>query len=128
MTADGNNGDGGLRPYDTLIDEVPTGAFVNEDTSPPAPVGGYRNSDTASNPYNNNTGQESQIEVTNEAQGVSLTVDYASSDSMAAKLLLSDRHSEYKAGLDDDGIFDDWASFPEKGEADQQSAELQLTA
>ena len=46
---------------------------------------------------------------------------------MAAKLLVSDRHSEYKAGLDDDGFFDDFLSFPEKGEADQQSAELQLT-
>ena len=88
---------------------------------------GYRNSDGAANPYNNNTGQESQIEVTNAAEGVALTVDYAISDNMAAKLLLSDRHSEYKSGLDDDGFFDDFLSFPEKGEADQQSAELQLT-
>ncbi len=46
---------------------------------------------------------------------------------MAAKLLLSDRHSEYQAGLDDDGFFDDFLSFPENGDADQQSAELQLT-
>ena len=46
---------------------------------------------------------------------------------MAAKLLVSDRHSEYEAGLDDDGFFDDFLSFPETGEADQQSAELQLT-
>jgi iron complex outermembrane recepter protein len=118
LTADGNNGDGGLRPYDTLIDEVPTGGVY---------AAGYRNSDTASNPYNNNTGQESQIEVTNEAQGTSLTVDYEIADNMSAKLLLSDRHSEYKAGLDDDGFFDDFLSFPEKGDADQQSAELQLT-
>ncbi len=65
--------------------------------------------------------------MTNEAEGVSLTVDYTISDGMAAKLLLSDRHSEYKAGLDDDGFFDDFLSFPETGEADQQSAELQLT-
>ena len=46
---------------------------------------------------------------------------------MAAKLLLSDRKSNYEAGLDDDGFFDDFLSFPEKGSADQQSAELQLT-
>jgi iron complex outermembrane recepter protein len=118
LTADGNNGDGGLRPYDTLIDEVPTGGVYDA---------GYRNSDTASNPYNNNTGQESQVEVTNEARGVSLTADYAIADNMSAKLLLSDRHSEYRAGLDDDGFFDDFVSFPERGEADQQSAELQLT-
>ncbi len=46
---------------------------------------------------------------------------------MAAKLLLSDRKSNYEAGLDDDGFFDDFLSFPEKGSADQQSAEFQLT-
>ncbi|MGH8242574.1 MAG: TonB-dependent receptor [Steroidobacteraceae bacterium] len=118
VTADANDGDGGLRPYDTLIDEVPTGGVFAQ---------GYRNSDTAANPYNNNTGQASQTEVTNEAQGVSLTVDYEIGGGMAAKLLLSDRHSEYKAGLDDDSLFDDVLSFPERGEADQQSAELQLT-
>jgi len=128
LTADANDGEGGLRPYDTLIDEVPTGGLYNEDTSPPAPPGGYRNSDTAANPYNNNTGQESQVAVTNAAEGISLTVDHSVSDGVAAKLLLSDRHSKYKAGLDDDGLFDDWASFPEKGEADQKSAELQFTA
>ena len=65
--------------------------------------------------------------MTNSASGVSLTVDYTIADNMAAKLLLSDRHSEYKAGLDDDGFFDDFLSFPERGRADQQSAELQLT-
>ena len=118
LAADGNDGEGGLRPYDTLIDEVPNGGVF---------AAGYRNSDTAANPYNNNTGQESQIAVTNEAHGVSLTVDYDLSDTMAAKLILSDRHSEYKSGLDDDGFFDDFLSFPEKGEADQKSAELQLT-
>jgi iron complex outermembrane receptor protein len=118
LAVDGNDGEGGLRPYDTLIDEVPTGGVY---------AAGYRNSDTATNPYNNNTGQESQIAVTNEAQGVSLTVDYDISDTMAAKLIVSDRHSEYKSGLDDDGFFDDFLSFPEKGEADQKSAELQLT-
>ena len=118
LAADGNDGEGGLRPYDTLIDEVPTGGVY---------AAGYRNSDTATNPYNNNTGQESQVAVTNEAQGVSLTVDYDITDTTAAKLIVSDRHSEYKSGLDDDGFFDDFLSFPEKGEADQKSAELQLT-
>ncbi|HEX9706695.1 MAG TPA: TonB-dependent receptor [Steroidobacteraceae bacterium] len=118
LTADGNEGDNGLRPYDTLIDELPNGAVF---------AAGYRNSDTAANPYNNNTGQESQVAVTNEAEGFSLTVDYEISDNMAAKLLLSDRHSEYQAGLDDDGFFDDFLSFPEEGSADQTSAELQIT-
>jgi iron complex outermembrane receptor protein len=134
LTGDGDNGDGGLRPYDTLINQVGAACRENPPDGDPSQCingalydSGYRNSDTSSNPYNNNTGQESQTEVTNEARGVSLTVDYAIADNMAAKLILSDRHSEYKAGLDDDGMFVDEASFPEKGEADQQSAELQLT-
>lgn len=118
LTADKNEGDNGLRPYDTLIDELPNGAVF---------AAGYRNADTAANPYNNNTGQESQIAVTNEARGVSLTVDFQVNDDVAAKLLLSDRESDYKAGLDDDGFFDDFLSFPERGFADQQSAELQIT-
>ncbi|MGH8198305.1 MAG: TonB-dependent receptor [Steroidobacteraceae bacterium] len=118
LAADKNEGDNGLRPYDTLIDELPNGAVF---------AAGYRNADTAANPYNNNTGQESQIAVTNEARGVSLTVDFQVNDDVAAKLLLSDRESDYKAGLDDDGFFDDFLSFPERGFADQQSAELQVT-
>ena len=118
LTADGNDGDGGLRPYDTLIDELPGSSLV---------AAGFTNADTAANPYNNNTGQESQIAVTNEAHGVALTVDYEIAGNMAAKFLVSDRHSEYQAGLDDDGLFEDIMSFPEKGEADQQSAELQLS-
>ncbi len=118
VTADGNKGDNGLRPYDTLIDELPNGAVYQA---------GYRNSDGASNPYNNNTGQVDQINVTNEAYGVSLTADFEISDSMGLKLIASDRHSEYKAGLDDDSFFDNFLAFPEIGEADQQSIELQLT-
>jgi len=118
LTADGNDGDNGLRPYDTLIDELPNGAAF---------LAGYRNSDGASDPYDNNTGQADQIEVTNQAYGVSLTVDYAISDSFNVKLLVSDRHSEYESGLDDDHFFDDFLAFPEIGEADQQSVELQVT-
>ena len=134
VSADGNDGDGGLRPYDTLINEIGAACRAAPPTGDPDDcfnggvyAAGYRNSDTSSNPYNNNTGQESQTEVTNSASGVSLTVDYKVADNMAAKLLVSDRHSEYKAGLDDDGFFDDFLSFPERGRADQQSAELQLT-
>jgi iron complex outermembrane receptor protein len=118
VTADGNDGDNGLRPYDTLIDELPNGAAFQA---------GYRNSDQASDPYDNNTGQADQIEVTNKAYGVALTVDYAVSDALNFRLLASDRHSEYESGLDDDSFFDDFLSFPEVGFADQQSVEFQVT-
>lgn len=129
LAADGNEGDNGLRPYRTLIDEVPTGGVYT--ATCPVPLGAsvcpYRNSDTASNPYDNNTGQAEQIAVTNQAYGISLTTDYKVSDSLNFKLLVSNRHSEYSAGLDDDGFLDDFLSFPEDGEADQTSVELQFS-
>jgi iron complex outermembrane receptor protein len=118
LTADGNDGENGMRPYDTLIDELPNGAVYQA---------GYRNSDTSSNPYNNNTGQADQVEVTNYAYGFSLTMDAKITEDASLRLLASDRSSNYEAGLDDDGFFDDFLSFPEEGEANQQSVELQLT-
>ena len=117
LTVDANRGDNGMRAYDTLIDELPNGAVYEA---------GYRNSDTSTNPYNNNTGQADQVEVTNKAHGFSLTIDAGISDGMNLKLLASDRNSEYESGLDDDGFFDDFLAFPEEGEAHQRSVELQL--
>jgi len=117
VTADGNDGSNGLRPYDTLIDILPNGAVY---------LAGYRDSDVAANPYDNNTGQANQTRVTNEAHGISITADYAINDNLSAKLILSDRMSEYESGLDDDGFIDDFLSFPEVGTADQTSSELQL--
>lgn len=135
VTADGNDGENGLRPYDTLIDELGAACRANPPPPPATCAGangavfnaGYRNSDQASDPYDNNTGQTNQIEVTNQAYGVSLTVDYEVSEALNFKLLASDRHSEYESGLDDDSFFDNFLSFPELGKADQQSVELQVT-
>jgi iron complex outermembrane receptor protein len=117
FAADGNDGDNGLRPYTTLIDELPNGGVYQA---------GYRNSDLAADPYDNNTGQSNQTGVTNQAYGVSMTADYVVSEELNARLIVSDRHSEYESGLDDDSFFDDFLSFPETGFADQTSAELQL--
>ena len=117
LAADANDGRGGLRPYTTLIDELPNGAVYGA---------GYRNSDLASDPYDNNTGQASQAIVTNEAQGIAATLDWDVSEEINNKIIFSQRKSKYKSGLDDDGFFDDFLSFPEIGEADQTSVEIQL--
>ena len=77
-------------------------------------------------PFDNNTGQANQVRVTNQAHGLSLTAEYAFSDNLSTKLIVSDRKSEYESGLDDDGFIDDFLSFPELGKADQTSIELQL--
>jgi iron complex outermembrane receptor protein len=124
LTADANKGDNGLRPYDTLIDELET---TNGTYTGALYGAGYRNSDTSDSPYDNNTGQSEQIAVTNEARGVSLTMDFKASDALSVRLIASDRHSEYSSGLDDDGFEDDFLTFPEDGEADQNSYELQFS-
>ena len=117
VAADSNNAKGGLRPYTTLIDELPNGALY---------LAGIRNADRAPDPYDNATAQSDQTRVTNEAQGVSITADWSWNDSLASKVIASTRSSEYKAGLDDDSVERNFLAFPEIGDADQTSVEFQL--
>jgi iron complex outermembrane receptor protein len=114
---DKSDGEGGLRPYTTFIDEVPNGYLYQN---------GYRNSDISADPYDNNTGQVNQVDISNEADGYAFTADFAITDDLDAKLIYSDRSSEYASGLDDDSLYDDVMSFPEVGWADQTSVELQV--
>ena len=117
LAADANDGDNGLNPYTTLIDEVPGGAVF---------AAGYRNADVARDPYANNTGQAAQARTSNAARGVSVTAEWDVTRNLTARTIASVRSSEYEAGLDDDGFVDDYLSFPEDGEADQTSVEVQL--
>lgn len=122
---DMNDGDGGLRPYTTLIDEVPTGLLYQL---------GARNSDVSADPYDNNGGfyvdANGNIvaanEVTNEADGWSVTADWQINETFSSKLIYSDRSSDYTSGLDDDSVEETLFTYPESGQADQQSAELQF--
>lgn len=116
LAADANDGDNGLNPYTTLIDEVPGGRVY---------AAGYRNADISEDPYDNNTGQLHQTRVTNEARGLAATLDWSVTGSWGVRAIASLRRSEYEAGLDDDGFLDDFMSFPENGEADQTSIEVQ---
>jgi iron complex outermembrane receptor protein len=117
IVADSNDVKGGLRPYTTLIDELGSGFLWDM---------GYRNSDVASDPYDNNTTQADQVRVTNEAQGLAITANWSISDELSGKIIASTRSSEYKSGLDDDSMADNLLTFPEVGEADQTSIEFQL--
>ena len=127
ITADANDAEGGLRPYTTLIDELPNGAYYTGMRFGSAtPTGPLRNSDVAADPYDNATGSIEVTEVTNQANGLSLTTNYDVSNELGVKFILSKRSSEYKAGLDDDGTVYALDHYPERGEADQTSVELQL--
>ena len=111
LAADANDGDNGLNPYTTLIDEVPGGAVY---------AAGYRNADVAADSYDNNTGQADQIRTSNGTRGIAVTAEWMLGDSLTARTIASLRRSEYEAGLDDDGFYDD---FPERGEPDRSSVE-----
>ena len=120
ISADANEGKGGLRPYTTLIDEAPFGAFSLFTTF------GFTNDDLPNDPYDNATLQANQTRVSNAASGISITADWSFNDDLSGKVIASTRTSEYKAGLDDDGLPEDIFSYPEVGEADQTSFEFQL--
>lgn len=119
LAADANQGNNGLNPYTTLIDEIPAGRVY---------AAGYRNADISDDPYDNNTGALDQTRVSNEAQGLMARAQWSASDWLDVKTITSFRRSKYEAGLDDDGFFEDFLSFPENGEADQSSIEVQLDA
>ena len=117
IVADANDGEGGLRPYTTLIDELGGGFLYDM---------GFRNSDVGSDPYDNSTTQSDQVRVTNEAQGLAITADWSFNDDLSGKIIASTRSSDYKAGLDDDSLAENLLTFPEVGDADQTSIEFQL--
>ncbi|WP_105168919.1 TonB-dependent receptor [Pseudoalteromonas sp. T1lg23B] len=118
FTADANDGEGGTRPYTTLIDELPNGRLYQN---------GLRNEQTTADPYDNATSTMETSTVSNKANGVSLTAEYDINPDFGTKFIFSKRSSEYKAGLDDDSTAVALDHYPERGTADQTSVELQLT-
>ncbi|OHU87427.1 MULTISPECIES: TonB-dependent receptor [Pseudoalteromonas] len=118
FTADANDGEGGTRPYTTLIDELPNGRLYQN---------GLRNEQTTADPYDNATSTYETSTVSNKANGVSLTAEYDINADFGTKFIFSKRSSEYKAGLDDDSTAVALDHYPERGTADQTSVELQLT-
>ncbi|MFC6439731.1 TonB-dependent receptor [Bowmanella sp. JS7-9] len=126
-TADANDGKGGLRPYTVMIDEVPNGAYAQGGRwGVPFPFGPLTNADVAENIYDNATGTAAVSSVSNSARGQSLTADWNWTDTLSSKVILSNRSSQYKAGLDDDGTIYELDHYPEHGEADQTSVEFQV--
>jgi iron complex outermembrane receptor protein len=128
---DKNDGDGGLRPYTTLIDEVPSGLLYQlcHPATGPAP-----DCELPADPYDNNGGFYVDADgnivasntVSNEADGWSVTADWMMTETLSWKLIYADRSSEYGSGLDDDSVAATLFTYPETGFADQESAELQL--
>lgn len=78
------------------------------------------------NPDNSNSGQTALFRQTNKGLGGSLTGTWHIDEHLTAKLLTGYRYTSYTGGLDDDNIFPNLESFPERGFARQLSIEPQL--
>ncbi|WP_286828217.1 MULTISPECIES: TonB-dependent receptor [Kordiimonas] len=60
------------------------------------------------------------------ALGVSMTAEWNMNENLTSKFIASWRRTEYTGGLDDDATAYHLSEFPEEGEAEQYSAELQI--
>ncbi len=78
------------------------------------------------NPDDNNTTVAGLDSTTNRTFGVSITSEWEASENLTAKVIASYRSSDYTGGLDDDATALRLSEFPENGNAQQSSLELQL--
>ena len=82
--------------------------------------------DIAPDPDDTNTAEAGLLSQSNTGYGIHMVVDWDISDTLDGKLLAGYRESDYKGGLDDETAFQDFQSFPERGDAEQFSLEGQL--
>jgi iron complex outermembrane receptor protein len=102
--------------------------------TPPPDTGGCCNGDfafldpsmVAPDPDDSFTTVAGLESTSNRLFGASITAEFDISDQLNAKVLLSTRSNEYSGGLDDDDSILNLSEFPETGEADQTSLEVQL--
>ncbi len=127
FSVDGNQSENGQSPYEIefnpltpIPDPDPPGGCCNGDFAfiDPSLVAPDRDDS-----FTTVAGLES---TSNEGLGVSITADVELSDELAAKIIASHRSSEYTGGLDDDESTLNLSEFPETGEADQLSFEVQV--
>jgi iron complex outermembrane receptor protein len=128
FTVDAVQGENGQSP--STIEIIPGMTGFATDPSDPfgifGPEGPLDESDMPANPDDTNTAEGNLLANSHTGIGTSLTADITLSENISAKVIGSYRHSDYTGGVDDEGVFTDFQSFPERGEADQVSAEIQL--
>ena len=126
FSVDFTDAENGQSPY--MIDFHPL------TPTPPPDNGGCCNADfafldpslVAPDPDDSFSTVEGLESTSNEGFGASITANFEVSDQLSAKILASHRTMEYTGGLDDDDSTLHLSEFPETGEADQTSLEVQL--
>ncbi|VAW00917.1 TonB-dependent receptor [hydrothermal vent metagenome] len=124
FSVDGTSANNGLSPY-----------TIGFDPSIPAPdpnnifAGSFPLLNAGllpANPDDNNTTVAGLDSTTNRTLGVSITSEWEANEHLTAKVLASYRSSDYTGGLDDDATALRLSEFPENGNAQQTSFEVQL--
>ena len=128
FAVDAVQGDNGTSP--STIDIIPGGTGFTTDPTDPfgvfGPEGPITPDDLPGDRYDSNSGQANLFATSHKGFGASITADIRHSDTWSTRLIGSFRSSEYVGGYDDDAVFSDFESFPEKGDADQYSIEAQV--
>jgi len=128
FAADFVQGENGQSPATAEIIPGETGFTTNP--SDPfgifGPEGALTPDDFPDNPYDTNTGEAGLMANSHTGYGASVTANIGFGSVWSTKLIGSVRGSKYTGGYDDDAVFTDFESFPERGQADQFSLEAQL--
>ena len=87
---------------------------------------GLRQADQPSNPDDTFSLNNELTSIADETRGLALTVDWRTGDNLAVKLIYGVREMWFEAGLDNEKMPATLIEFPERGEADQITLELQV--
>ena len=92
----------------------------------PANGFGLRQADQPANPDDTYSLNNELMSTEDETKGYSLTVDWELREQLRAKAIASRRSMWFEGGLDNEKVAATLIEFPERGEADQTTLELQL--
>ena len=114
ITADVSRSDQGVTPHAVDVFN-PNNGF------------GLRQADQPANPDDTFSLNNELMSTADETRGFSLTVDWSAADELAVKVLYGYREMWFEGGLDNEKVPATLIEFPERGEADQHTLELQVS-
>ena len=87
---------------------------------------GLRQADQPANPDDTYSLNNELMSTADETQGYSLTLDWDATAQLSVRAILSQRSMWFEGGLDNEKVAATLIEFPERGEAEQTTVEIQL--
>lgn len=112
-TADLAESDQGVSPHEVVVFNPVNMFGLTQDQQP-------------SNPDDTFSLNNDLLEVEDETKGYSLTAEYEINDALNVKAIFGAREMWFEGGLDNEKVPATMIEFPERGEAEQTTAEIQL--